>query len=91
MRTFRRADRVVAVSEQTSFGSETVYDEQGAAEYLSVPSRTLKSWRYSGAGPAFHRMGRLIRYTERELDAYIESTRVTPGAATRDLVAGWER
>ncbi|WP_440717532.1 helix-turn-helix domain-containing protein [Gordonia oryzae] len=58
--------------------SGRVFDEAGAAVHLSVPARTLKSWRYAGTGPAFHRMGRLIRYTEREIDEFIGATRVEP-------------
>ena len=45
-----------------------------AAEYLSVSPSSLRKWR-SGArpkGPAFLRMGRAVRYRQRDLDAFVD-------------------
>lgn len=43
------------------------------AAYLQVSTSTLKSWRLSLEGPRFARVGRTIRYSHAELEAWIES------------------
>lgn len=47
-----------------------------AAAYLGVSAHTLKNWRSSRAGPAFYSMGRVF-YWRRDLDAFVESRRVS--------------
>lgn len=44
-----------------------------AAEYLAVRVQTLANWRTTGKGPAFVRIGRLIRYRLSVLDSWIEA------------------
>jgi excisionase family DNA binding protein len=55
-------------------------DQDGAAEYLHVPSETMRYWRNSRTGPAFVRVGRHVRYRFRDLDRWIESQLVEPQA-----------
>lgn len=46
-----------------------------AAKYLWGPdgkSGTLDSWRWQRRGPRFIKVGRLVRYRESDLDAYLE-------------------
>ena len=43
-----------------------------AAAYLSVAEQTLRTWRISGAGPRFVRLGRLVRYRREDLVAFLE-------------------
>lgn len=43
------------------------------AAYLQVSTSTLKAWRLSLEGPRFARVGRTIRYSRAELEAWIES------------------
>lgn len=45
-----------------------------AAEYLHVQTQTLANWRTEGRGPAFVRIGRLIRYRLEVLDKWIDSS-----------------
>ncbi len=45
-----------------------------AAEYLGdFKPNTLEGWRIQGVGPRFYKIGRLIRYSLADLDAYIEA------------------
>jgi len=39
-----------------------ILDEGEAAQFLRVSIRTLQSWRVSGRGPAFIKLGRSVRY-----------------------------
>lgn len=49
-----------------------------AARRLGVTTRTLYRFVDEGQLPAY-RFGRVIRLTEREVDAFIESCRIQPG------------
>ena len=43
-----------------------------AARYLGVSIPTLKRWRAESIGPPYQRIGpKLIRYSEKELDAWL--------------------
>ena len=56
-----------------------------AAEYLNLAYLTLCRWRSQGTGPRFVRMGTgtrcSIRYSLKDLDAYIEACAVSSKAA----------
>ena len=59
-------------------------DTKQAAEYLNVAYLTLCKWRMSGTGPRFVRFGTgtrcSIRYSLKDLDAYIEACAVKVAA-----------
>lgn len=55
----------------------TWLDTKQAAEHVRLAPKTLANWRALGIGPAFRRVGRVIRYDAAELDRYVE----TNGAA----------
>jgi hypothetical protein len=64
-----------------SSNPDPTYDTEGARRYLcedNPPSTvTMERWRALGIGPAWIQMGRMIRYRQSALDAYIEAcTRV---------------
>lgn len=43
-----------------------------AAEYIgNLKPNTLEIWRIQGTGPAYKKIGRLVRYSIDDLDAYI--------------------
>ncbi|MGA9665975.1 MAG: helix-turn-helix domain-containing protein [Gallionella sp.] len=45
-----------------------------AAEFLGgIRPNTLEGWRLKGVGPAFYKIGRLVRYDQADLEAYLES------------------
>ncbi len=54
------------------------YDTRGAADYVGLAPQTLNKMRVYGGGPAFHKLGNLlVRYTQADLDAWLESRRRT--------------
>jgi hypothetical protein len=58
-------------------------DEQKASQYLCCSVAALRKWRVLGKGPAFCRVGRLVRYSETDLAAYLDANRVQPAGAGR--------
>lgn len=50
--------------------------EIDAAAYLGLAPKTLARWRWAGKGPTFHKLGTAVRYSVRELDAFISGTAV---------------
>ena len=55
--------------------AETLYDDTEAGRYLGgekhpISPRTMQRWRLDGTGPRFLKLGRLVRYTESDLDAH---------------------
>jgi predicted DNA-binding transcriptional regulator AlpA len=64
--------RIVAASNEApvEIGTELV-DEARLALRLDVSRSTLQSWRYSGRGPRYIKIGRLIRYRNADVDAFL--------------------
>jgi len=46
------------------------------SEYLNVRVATLAAWRYTGDGPAYVRLGRMIRYQRSDIEDYVSVSRV---------------
>jgi len=46
-------------------------DEVGLARRLKVARSTLQNWRYTGRGPRWIKLGRLIRYRVADVDAFL--------------------
>jgi predicted DNA-binding transcriptional regulator AlpA len=42
------------------------------AEFLSMPVRTLRQWRYLGVGPKAFRVGRHLRYEPSEVRRWLD-------------------
>jgi hypothetical protein len=57
---------------------DKLINEKGAAEFLGCTVSAMRKWRLLGRGPAYCRVGRLIRYREDDLLAYVEASRVQP-------------
>jgi uncharacterized protein Usg len=49
-----------------------------ASAYLGVRPQLLAQWRHEDRGPAFHLLGRLIRYARSDLDAWLKSVKIAP-------------
>lgn len=65
---------------------DDLYTEIGAGIYLGgeknpVAPATLRRWRWAGKGPAYLKIGGLIRYTRRDLDAEKAAARRDPQQA----------
>ena len=63
----------------TSPRSAELVTTEEAARYLGLKKQQLAVWRQEGTsgGPPFFRLGRLVRYTLDDLDAWLETRRVT--------------
>lgn len=55
-------------------------DEKEAAEMLGCSVALLRKWRLFGAGPAYVKLGRLVRYSATDIAAFIDRHRVETGA-----------
>jgi hypothetical protein len=54
-------------------------DERAAALHLGgVAPATLRNWRSRGVGPAYVRIGGVIRYQRADLDAFVERVEPVP-------------
>jgi excisionase family DNA binding protein len=53
-----------------------------AADYIHMPPATLAQWAYRGIGPGYMKVGRRVLYRKSELDAWLESRRVTTSEAS---------
>ena len=54
-------------------GGTRLLTTEEAAERLCLSARTLERYRASGEGPKFRKIGRWVRYTVADLEAWIES------------------
>ena len=61
--------------------------EREAAEYLGRSPYTLRDWREKKIGPPYYRLVGSIVYSKNELDAFLESCRVDPAKAEREVPA----
>lgn len=66
---------------QATIDNDELLTEMAVARLLCLSVRTLQAWRITGAGPAYVRAGRAIRYRRRDVLEWIESN--TVGGARR--------
>jgi len=50
---------------------DSLLNQKQAAGILGISVRTLERHRVAGTGPRFSRLGRLVRYRERDLDDWV--------------------
>ncbi len=43
------------------------------AEWLCITPRTLEIWRLKGSGPSFRRVGKGVRYSVEEVQAWLDA------------------
>ncbi len=55
----------------------TLLSPQQLADYLGVPLATIYRWRYEGTGPRGIKVGKHVRYRQRDVEAWLE-TRTDP-------------
>lgn len=51
----------------------TLLDDIALAAHLRVTKKALANWRARGIGPTFVRVGRLIRYREEDIEAWLNA------------------
>lgn len=55
---------------------DRLLDERAAAQILGCSPALLRKWRLFHTGPAYCKIGRLVRYPLGELQAYMKTCRV---------------
>jgi len=55
-----------------------ILTEQDAARYLALSVRTLQKRRFQCKQSGYFRLGKSIRYSQQELDRFLEAHRITP-------------
>jgi excisionase family DNA binding protein len=55
-----------------------MFTEREVAERLNCKVSTLRKWRLLGKGLTYRKIGRLVRYSEADLVAFLEANRVQP-------------
>lgn len=58
----------------------TLMNEKEAAAYLGLSVDCLQARRSMGRAPRYIKLGRAVRYDRADLEAFVESCRVTPYA-----------
>jgi len=53
-------------------------DEKSVSELTQIPVETLRSWRTQRTNLPYSKIGRLVRYSEVAVTAYMESHQVRP-------------
>jgi hypothetical protein len=53
-------------------------NEKEAAIVLGCTVSALRKWRLLGKGPRYHKIGRLVRYGEADLAAFLDANRIDP-------------
>lgn len=61
----------------TTFKPTDRIDRQAAAEYLGLAYNTLQQWASEHKGPPFYKPGKKCMYKVADLDAFLESRRVS--------------
>lgn len=56
-----------------------LFNERDAARVISCSVALLRKWRLFGEGPAYCKIGRLVRYRQADLNALLDSHRVETG------------
>ena len=52
--------------------------EQEMAKFFGLTVKGLRKQRYNGEGPAYHKAGKKVFYTEDDVKAFIEDIRIHP-------------
>jgi hypothetical protein len=64
------------MSSEQDGGMGRLVTEKQASQRMNVSVALLRKWRRVGGGPRYCKLGRLVRYSEGDLAAYIEQSRV---------------
>ena len=54
---------------------KVLLNELQAAEFLGVTPKCLQAWRVRGGGPHYLKLGRLVKYSQSDIDVFIEKCR----------------
>ncbi|MFC3711206.1 helix-turn-helix transcriptional regulator [Sphingoaurantiacus capsulatus] len=51
-------------------------DTASASRMCGIAESTLEKWRVAGMGPPFLKLGKLVRYSRQDLEAWLNARRV---------------
>jgi len=54
---------------------EAFLNDEGASQLLGISIDTLRSLRFTNRGPAFHKIGRSVRYSVDDLRKFLKESR----------------
>lgn len=60
--------------------NDRLVNEKEAAAILGLSVKTLQQWRFCATGPVYRKLGKAVRYSLADLQAYVESCAVNPVA-----------
>ena len=46
-------------------------DYRAAAAYIGCSTAALRQWKRLGKGPSYHKIGKLVRYHQHDLDSWL--------------------
>ena len=55
------------------FGLEPLLSVEDLAAYLDVPKQTIYDWRVTGRGPRARRIGKRLRFTTTDVQAWVDA------------------
>lgn len=58
--------------------AKAVLSEQDLEERTGIKVKTWQKWRGDGTGPAYVKLGALVRYRPRDVEAWLDSRTVAP-------------
>lgn len=59
---------------------ELFVNDVEAAKIISASPQTMRAWRTQGRGPAYCKLGRMVRYKVSDLFDFMNSGRINPEA-----------
>jgi predicted DNA-binding transcriptional regulator AlpA len=57
----------------------SILNERQAAGMLGCSVALMRKWRRLGQGPSYRKLGRLVRYTQADIQAFLDAQLVTTG------------
>ena len=54
---------------------QSFLDDKGASDLLGISIDSLRSLRFTGRGPAYHKLGKSVRYSVTDLRKYLKDSR----------------
>ncbi len=64
---------------------EKLLKPEEAAVVLGLSTKTLARWRWAGRGPRYRKLGGAVRYSETDLQEFLESAKRRSTSDTCDL------
>ena len=58
---------------------ENLFTSNEVSDRTGIPEATLRQWRWLGIGPAYVKLGKAVRYSAGDLDAWIAENRHQAG------------